>query len=58
MVGDVTEERFIRELWTLQAVAYWVVALRYYCRIHTLGWSKLAWDDGLMFIATVRVFQP
>ncbi|KAK0714757.1 hypothetical protein B0H67DRAFT_221609 [Lasiosphaeris hirsuta] len=45
--------RFIREVWGLQGAAYLVVGLRYSSRIHTLGWSKLAWDDTLMLLATL-----
>jgi len=53
-----TENRFIRELWGLQGAAYLVVGLRYFSRIHSEGWSKLAWDDALMFMATVCTLQP
>ncbi|KAK3687197.1 hypothetical protein B0T22DRAFT_497754 [Podospora appendiculata] len=45
--------RFIREVWGLQGTAYVVVGLRYYSRIHTLGWRKLAPDDVLMLMATI-----
>ncbi|KAK3324783.1 hypothetical protein B0T19DRAFT_465018 [Cercophora scortea] len=45
--------RFIREVWGLQGVAYVVVGLRYYSRIHTLGWRKLALDDALMLMAII-----
>ncbi|KAK0645455.1 hypothetical protein B0T16DRAFT_314222, partial [Cercophora newfieldiana] len=43
--------RFIREVWGLQGAAYLVVGLRYFSRIHSMGWRKLAWDDALMFLA-------
>ncbi|KAK3947609.1 hypothetical protein QBC32DRAFT_270442 [Pseudoneurospora amorphoporcata] len=43
--------RFLKECWSLQAVAYMVVGLRYFSRIRQLGWGKLAMDDGLMFLA-------
>ncbi|KAK1775747.1 hypothetical protein QBC45DRAFT_382719 [Copromyces sp. CBS 386.78] len=43
--------RFLKECWSLQAVAYIVVGLRYFSRIRQLGWGKLAVDDGLMFLA-------
>ncbi|KAK6218448.1 hypothetical protein QIS74_06328 [Colletotrichum tabaci] len=46
-------DRFIREVWGLQGVAYLVVGLRYYSRISTLGWQKFAWDDALMGLATL-----
>lgn len=52
-----TENGFIRELWGLQGAAYLVVGLRYFSRIHSEGWSKLAWDDALMFMATVRTLR-
>ena len=54
-MGSPEEEanRFIREVWGLQVAAYLVVGLRYFSRIHTLGWKKLAWDDALMFLAIV-----
>ncbi|KAI1101463.1 hypothetical protein F4804DRAFT_347672 [Jackrogersella minutella] len=48
-----TEQDFIREVWGLQGAAYLVVILRYYNRIATLGWRCLAWDDTIMFVATM-----
>ncbi|KAK3352509.1 hypothetical protein B0T25DRAFT_186916 [Lasiosphaeria hispida] len=52
-MGAEEANRFIREVWGLQGAAYLVVGLRYASRIHSLGWSKLAWDDTLMFLATL-----
>lgn len=46
-------QAFLREVWALQATAYVIVSLRYYQRISTLGWHKLAWDDAFMVLATV-----
>ncbi len=46
--------KFITEVWGLQGAAYLVVCLRYYSRISTLGWRKLAWDDFIMLLAVVR----
>lgn len=46
-------QRFIDEVWGLQGTAYLVLGLRYYSRIVTLGWGKLALDDFLMALATV-----
>ena len=51
---EAAANRFISEVWGLQGTAYIVVALRYYSRISTLGWSKLAWDDFIMLLAVVR----
>ncbi len=51
---EAAANRFISEVWGLQGAAYIVVALRYYSRISTLGWSKLAWDDSIMLLAVVR----
>ncbi|KAH8882507.1 hypothetical protein GQ53DRAFT_812006 [Thozetella sp. PMI_491] len=45
--------KFISEVWGLQGAAYLVVGLRYYSRIATLGWRKLAWDDFLMVLAVL-----
>jgi hypothetical protein len=47
-------QKFIDEVWGLQSVAYVVLVLRYYSRIATLGWGKLALDDILIALATVR----
>lgn len=46
-------QNFIDEVWGLQGVAYVVLLLRYYSRIVTLGWGKLALDDFLIALATV-----
>ncbi|KAJ0120454.1 hypothetical protein J7T55_015181 [Diaporthe amygdali] len=46
-------QKFIDEVWGLQGVAYVVVVLRYYSRIVTLGWGKLALDDYLIALATL-----
>lgn len=46
-------QNFIDEVWGLQGVAYLVLLLRYYSRIVTLGWGKLALDDFLIAVATV-----
>lgn len=46
-------QNFIDEVWGLQGVAYLVLLLRYYSRIVTLGWGKLALDDFLIALATV-----
>lgn len=46
-------QKFIKEVWGLQGVAYLVLVLRYYSRIATLGWRKLALDDFLIALATV-----
>lgn len=46
-------QKFIDEVWGLQGVAYLVLLLRYYSRIVTLGWGKLALDDLLIALATV-----
>lgn len=46
-------QKFIDEVWGLQGVAYLVLLLRYYSRIVTLGWGKLALDDFLIALATV-----
>ncbi|KAL7628549.1 hypothetical protein AAE478_000064 [Parahypoxylon ruwenzoriense] len=47
------QQAFIQEVWGLQGTAYFVVALRYYSRLATLGWRNLAWDDAIMAIAIV-----
>lgn len=46
-------QKFINEVWGLQGVAYLIVVLRYYSRIVTLGWGRLALDDYLIAFATV-----
>ncbi|KAK0617798.1 hypothetical protein B0T17DRAFT_496331 [Bombardia bombarda] len=46
-------QAFIREVWGLQGAAYVVVGLRYFSRIHLLGWRKLALDDLLMFLSVL-----
>ncbi|KAJ4397778.1 hypothetical protein N0V93_002015 [Gnomoniopsis smithogilvyi] len=45
-------KEFVSEVWGLQGTAYLVVALRYYARVSKSGWKSLAWDDGLMLLAT------
>lgn len=47
-------KEFVSEVWGLQGTAYLVLALRYYARVSKSGWNSLAWDDALMFLATVR----
>ncbi|KAK5658179.1 hypothetical protein OQA88_2152 [Cercophora sp. LCS_1] len=46
-------ERFILEVWILQGTAYLMVGLRYFNRIHSMGFSGLTWDDLLMLFATL-----
>jgi len=43
-MGSPEEEsnRFIREVLGLQGAAYLVIGLRYFYRIHSMGWKKLA----------------
>ncbi|KAI1849127.1 hypothetical protein JX266_005088 [Neoarthrinium moseri] len=49
---------FITEVWALAGVALFVSGLRFYQRISTVGWKRLALDDYLMaFVTAFTTFE-
>jgi hypothetical protein len=51
-------DSFTTEAFTLLGVGIFVIALRSYARVTSVGFGGLQFDDYLMCVAAVRVVDP